>query len=48
MTSIRLEIKEIEYLHELVSEAWYYKRPSKLTEKEQEVLALELSRALKE
>jgi hypothetical protein len=49
MQTIRLELKEIEYLRELVAEAWMYARPTKiLSEKEQGKLALVLKQALTE
>ena len=44
--TVELEACEIEYLRELVSEAWMYKRPSKLSDREQSVLALKLKQAV--
>lgn len=46
MINVRLEIAEIEYLLELVNEAWLYKRKTLFPENKQETLSLALKKEL--
>jgi len=46
MIMVRLDQAEIEYLRELVNEAWFYKRKTNFSERKQEALSQALTKAL--